>query len=228
MHTQHSRFQSGARSYVEVPAEQNALEALDSIAIVTKWRRDQEICGQESSPDHWYRVLSGAARKFVIRANGQRHIVDLLMPNDFFGFASGERHACSVQAISDGTTTACYPRKRIEALADADPAVARMIRGKAFEAIGRLQQQLVVVGHTKAIEKVGALLVKLLERQADKRTDDVALPMSRYDMADYLGISVETVSRSITDLKQVGLIALRGTRNVRIVDRMGLEDGEAD
>jgi CRP-like cAMP-binding protein len=206
----------------------DTFETLNPIGFVTKWRRDQEICNQESSPDHWYRIVSGAAREYIVRANGQRHIVDLLLRGDFFGFTSPVGLICAVQAISDDTSTICYPRKQVEALADRDPVVARAIREKAFETIGRLQEQLVVVGHTKAVDKVGALLIRLSERFPDPGADAVALPISRYDMADYLGMSVETVSRSITDLKHNGLIALRGTRRVQIVDRDRLEQQAGD
>jgi CRP/FNR family nitrogen fixation transcriptional regulator len=116
-------MQAGHGACSNGAAERDTFEALNPIGFVTKWRRDQEICNQESSPDHWYRMVSGAARKYVVRANGQRHIVDLLLPEDFFGFTSPDGLECAVQAISDDTTTICYPRKQIEALADRDPVV---------------------------------------------------------------------------------------------------------
>jgi CRP-like cAMP-binding protein len=205
-----------------------ALEVLDAIAVVTEWRRDQEICSQESAPDHWYRVLSGAVRECTLRVNGQRHVIDLLLTGDFFGFSSADRHCSAAQAVTDGTKTACYARNRVEALADVNRPVARLVREQAFKAIDRLQEQLIVVNHTRAIEKVGALLIKLTKRLPDKHGDVLALPISRYDIADYLGISVETVSRSISYLKQEGLIALRGTRNISIKNRHALEEEVGD
>ena len=90
----------------------------------------------------------------------------------------------------------------------------------------RLQSQLVIVGRTTAIEKVGAFLLDMSARVSSRSSDRVVLPISRYDMADYLGLSVETVSRSLTHLKQQGVIKLFGPRSVGIVDRAALECGE--
>jgi CRP/FNR family nitrogen fixation transcriptional regulator len=201
---------------------------LQSVATITQWRREQEICSQEGCAGHWYRVLEGAVRKCIVRPNGQRQIVDLLLPGDFFGFTTHDQHRFAVQAVIEGTVIACYPRRRAEALADADPQIAREIRERAFETISRLQEQLLVVGRMSALEKVGSFLVKMAERLPGRRNDGITLPISRYDIADHLGISVETVSRSITELQHCGLISLGGPRRVRIVDKDSLEDGSKD
>jgi CRP/FNR family nitrogen fixation transcriptional regulator len=94
----------------------------------------------------------------------------------------------------------------------------------AFEAISRSQAQLLIVGRLTATEKVGGFLLAMSGRLSVGPADVVALPISRYDIADYLAISVETVSRSLTELRRRGLIAFTGTRRVRIIDRNSLED----
>jgi len=94
----------------------------------------------------------------------------------------------------------------------------------AFEAISRSQAQLLIVGRLTATEKVGGFLLAMSGRLSVGPADVVALPISRYDFADYLAISVETVSRSLTELRRRGLIAFMGTRRVRIIDRNSLED----
>jgi CRP-like cAMP-binding protein len=111
-------------------------------------------------------------------------------------------------------------------MAESNPQLAREIRRATFEALLRLQSQLVIVGRTTAIEKVGAFLLDISGRVSSRSSDRVVLPISRYDMADYLGLSVETVSRSLTHLKQQGVIKLFGPRSVGIVDRAALECGE--
>jgi CRP-like cAMP-binding protein len=122
---------------------------------------------------------------------------------------------------------AAYPRRRIETLADSDPKIAREIRQIAFAALSRLQTQLLILGRITALEKVGSFILEMAARLSDDGdADHVALPFSRYDIADYLGVSVETVSRSLSDLKHRGAIKLSGTRRVSIMDRNVLEEGE--
>jgi CRP/FNR family transcriptional regulator, nitrogen fixation regulation protein len=127
--------------------------------------------------------------------------------------------------VAEGTVVAAYLRRRVELLADADPQLAREIRQIAFLALDRLEAQLLILGRITALEKVGSFILEMATRLCE-RGNSVALPMSRYDIADYLAVSVETVSRALTDLKQRGVIKLSGTRIVRIVDRDALEEGE--
>jgi CRP-like cAMP-binding protein len=94
------------------------------------------------------------------------------------------------------------------------------------DAVSRMQELLLILGRTTARKKVGSFLLKMMERCSKQPADRVLLPTSRYDIADYLAISVETVSRSLTELKHRGLIALAGPRRVQIVDRHGLEDDD--
>ncbi|UVK41020.1 helix-turn-helix domain-containing protein [Mesorhizobium sp. AR10] len=195
-------------------------EALPSIARVRRFRREQEIYSQEDRSDTWYRMVSGAARKYIIHASGRRQIVDIHLPGDFFGFTSHNRHRFGVQSVIDGTSIECYPRQRLEALADASPALAREIRMRGFEAIERLQEQLLIVGTMTAKEKVRAFLIYFCERISTAQDEGVALPISRYDMADLLGISVETVCRVFTELQQRGAISMQGPRRVRLTRRV--------
>jgi CRP/FNR family nitrogen fixation transcriptional regulator len=202
------------------------LKSLDQLAVLTPFHRGQEICSQGKPADYWYCLVSGAARRCIIRLDGRRQIVDLLLPGDLFGFGAFEDYDSTIEAIAEGTVVAAYPRRRVEMLADSDPRLAREIRQVAFATLYRLQSQLLILGRITALEKVGSFILEMVARLSAGSGNSVALPMSRYDIADYLAVSVETVSRSLTDLKQRGVIKLAGTRNIRIVDRDALEDGE--
>jgi CRP/FNR family nitrogen fixation transcriptional regulator len=204
------------------------LKSLDQLAIVTPCHRGQEICSQGGSADHWYCLISGAARRCVIRLDGRRQIVDLLLPGDVFGFSASEEYDYTVEAVAEETVVASYPRRRVEMLADGDPLLGREIRQVAFLALARLQAQLLILGRITAPEKVGSFILEMATRLSTERGNSVALPMSRYDIADYLAVSVETVSRALTYLKQRGVIKFTGTRIVRIVDREALEEGERE
>ena len=159
----------------------------------------------------------------MIRPDGRRQIVDLLLPDDCFGFTNGAEYDDTVEAVVADTYAVRCSRRDAEAVADANPELAREIRQAAFEAMSRLQAQLVIVGRVTAIEKVGGYLLEMSARMSSRSSEGLVLPMSRYEIADYLGLSVETVSRSLTHLKERGAIKLLGPRSVRILDRAALE-----
>ena len=205
-----------------------ALQSLDALAVNIRCSRGQEICSPSRPADYWYRVVSDSARRCVIRPDGRRQIVDLLLPGDFFGFSERSEYDSTVEAVVEATIVASYPRKRAEMMADADPQLARELRQVAYKALGRSRAHLLILGRITAREKVGALLLELVERFSGRATDTIMLPISRYDIADCLALSVETVCRSLTELKQRGVIALSGTRCVRIVDRQALEVRDRD
>jgi CRP/FNR family nitrogen fixation transcriptional regulator len=202
-----------------------ALEKLNSIAAAFTCRRGQVICHQDRPASAWYRVESGAARRYVVRIDGRRQIVDLLLPGDFFGFTPHRQFDFTVDAIAENTVIVSYPCRTVEKLADADPDLAHELRRVAFEAMSRLQSQVLIIGRVTAMEKVGSFLLEIASRLSRGRGDRIVLPMSRYDIADYLALSVETVSRALTDLKRRGMIVSASTRQFRIVDPDALEDG---
>ncbi len=207
-----------------MPAPSFYPDALRPFAVVTSCHRGQAIYGPGDPAEEWYCVLSGLASKSVVTAHGRRQIIDFLLPGDFFGMTARDRHAMAVEAVTNGTRIARFPRRHLERIANADPEVGRLIRTLAFEAISRLQARLLILGRITAVEKVGAFLIEMAERLPDGSAEVMALPMSRYDIADYLGLSVETVSRALTDLKQSGAIRFSGKRHVRIVDRSALDE----
>src|SRR6202011_3349399 len=151
-----------------------------------------------------------------------RQILDLTLPQDFF-FVSDSKRDGTIEAGVDETVLARYPRARIEQLAERDPLFARELREVALQSLARSQGQLQILGGITAFEKVGSFLLSLDGRGSEKR-GEVELPVSRYDIADYLAVSVETVCRAITDLQHRGVIALAGKRTVKIVNRGALED----
>ena len=200
----------------------SALSALESLAVPARYKNGEAVYRCNDPVDSWYRIVAGAARKFASTADGYRHIVDFLLPGDMFGFGTqGVRPFC-VEAIVPGTLIVRYSRRDAEQLADADPQIARTIREATFDSIARLQRRMVILSRTSAIERVGAFLLEMADRDHEAPSHTVCLPMSRYDIADYLGMAVETVSRALTKLRTRRAIALRGVRRVQICDRPAL------
>ncbi|MDB5581441.1 MAG: family transcriptional regulator, nitrogen fixation regulation protein [Bradyrhizobium sp.] len=200
----------------------HGLKRLDSVAAIVHCDREQEIPNSSGRPGHWYCVIVGAARRCTIRSDGRRQILDMILPHDFF-FVSDSDMDGTIEAAVEDTVLASYPGAQIEQLAERDPLFARELRTVALQSLARCRNQLQIIGGTTAVEKVGSFLLSLDGRGPVKR-GYVELPVSRYDIADYLAISVETVCRAMTDLQHRGVIALAGTRTVKILNRAVLED----
>jgi CRP/FNR family transcriptional regulator, nitrogen fixation regulation protein len=191
---------------------------VDSARRVSAYRRNQEIHGGDEGAEYWYCLLSGAARKYLLLADGRRRIVDFLMPGDYFGFRGRHQEFLAAEAIAPGTNVASYPRHRLETIADSDPQLGRRVREIAFESISRSQARILILGRVTALEKVRAFLDEMKQRSFDQSDGTVVLPMSRYDIADYLAISVETVSRALSELKRRGNIKPASTRRIRFMN----------
>ena len=201
----------------------HALKRLDAFAKIMACNRGQEIPNNPGPAGHWYYVITGAVRRCAVRSDGRRQIVDLMLPRDFF-FVSGSQNEATIEAIAEETVLASYPGQRVEMLAERDVQFARELRDVAFQSLARSQAQLLILGRLTALEKVGSFLLSLDGRAANARSGQVVLPVSRYDIADYLAVSVETVCRSLTDLRHRGVITLAGKRTVKILNRSALED----
>src|SRR5258705_2991535 len=217
-----SRWGSPPQSVVD---ETSPLGPLDSCATVIRCHAGQEITHQSGTTEYWHRVLSGPVRQCTVRPDGRRQIVDLLLPGDWFGFTASDGECYPAEAILEGTLLASYPRRRVQTFAESDCDVQRFMTNVVFETVSRLQKQLLMLGRVTAAEKVGSFLLAISERLPNEQADRLVLPISRYDIADYLAISVETVSRSLTYLRQCGVIALTGSRQVRIINREALDEG---
>jgi len=211
-------------THERVGSSRSIPQALEPLAVLSRYQRDEEIYPQQGGVECWYRVVRGAARRFSVCTDGRRQIVDLLLPGDFFGFGVRGTHAFTAEAIAADTVIARYPTARIETLAASEPRAARELSGIVLDAISRLHSLLLILGRTTAEQKVGSFLLYMQERVGNGLADRLALPVSRYDVADFLALSVETVSRSLTGLKERGAIALSGPRDIGIIDRDALAE----
>lgn len=197
---------------------------LERIACVAPYRYGQTIYFQDQRADCWYRVLSGAARECIVNEDGRRQIVDFLLAGDVFGFSSGDSRGLAAEIIAEPALLARYPRQKAQALAESDAAVARSIRELAFQSIERLQRHALLLGCNSAMQKVSAFLLEIGARCGDIAHAPIVLPMTRSDIADYLALRVETVSRTLCVLHRQGAIVLLGTRRVRIIDHRRLAE----
>lgn len=202
--------------------EADARTAMIAAARETRWRRNQP-CGAVIVRSTVACVVAGAVRKFALRPNGQRQIVDLIVPGDFLGFAPPDP-AFFLEAVSNDTLIACFTRDQVVRLTGHFPAIAMLMENCAGDAIRRLEQHMLVQSRITAKEKVRAYLAEMARRMKPHRSKAITLPITRYDIADHLGIAVETVSRAITVLRRRGSIALSSPRDIEIRDPSMLAD----
>ncbi len=200
------------------------IKAIDAIGTHKRCKRRQEICNGEEKRPSWYRVLSGGIRRYTIHSDGRRQITGLILPGDFFGFRNGDSQGWVMEAICDGTAVVEYPPNRIEALAASDLEIAHELFQVVFQTISRLEEQVLTIGRAKAAEKVALFVLHISKHPSLSTAPVMTLPLSRYDIADYLAISPETVCRCFTDLRNQGVIRLLGPRQFTITNREALED----
>ncbi len=168
---------------------------------------------------HYYRIVSGTVRLYNAVADGRRQVLDFLGADECFGLIGLARYAYSVEAISP-VTLIRYPRQRLEAVVEQSPELAASLFRQACVELGQAQRQMLLLGRKSADEKIASFLLAMAERQAQlgRPADILDLPMSRQDIADHLGLTIETVSRTISRFKRAGVIALTGRQHVVLRD----------
>jgi CRP/FNR family nitrogen fixation transcriptional regulator len=199
------------------PVRREAAEEIKLTGALRSFGRDQEVFGEGEPADYVYKVASGAVRSFRILADGRRQIAEFHLAGDVFGIELDAVRCVAAEALAD---TVLVVARRSQLLAEQanGPALWR----KACADLRRSQDHALTLGRRSASERVAAFLLEMAERTDASEVLD--LPMSRQDIADYLGLTIETVSRTITGLQAEGLIDAHGCRRIRLTDKAGLAE----
>lgn len=164
-----------------------------------------------------YEVLSGMVRLYKLLPDGRRQVTGFLGAGQLLGLSP--EGSCVFTADTITEVSLCrYQRDAFERLIDEVPGFARRLLAVTSHELRAAQDQMVLLGRKSASEKVASFLLML-----PRRADEIEVPMTRGDIADHLGLTIETVSRTFTRLRQEGLIALPVPTRVRLLDRKGLE-----
>lgn len=174
------------------------------------FRAGEEIYVQDEDADLVYRIVRGAARTSHLLADGRRQVGDFYYEGDVIGVEMGSVHRFSAEALGDCEVLAL--RRAGSAAYDAG-RVDRMIWAATASELQRAQSHMLLLGRATACERVARFLLDIAERF---REEMVSLPMSRQDMADYLGLTIETISRMLGRLQADGLVEFTGSRRYRI------------
>ena len=194
------------------------LDILNRMGVRIAYAKDEEIYGQDEMADLVYRVIEGAVRTSRLMSDGRRQIGDFYRAGDLFGFETGSHHRFAAEALQDCIILVL---KR-SALKSAGGDLERLTWATTNRELDRAQEHLLLLGRKTASEKVASFLLDLV-RGSD--ADTVDLPMGRQDMADYLGLTIETVSRMLSQLQATRIVCFTATRkfqtpNIAALKRM--------
>lgn len=196
------------------------LVALEQLGSRRSFTRDEDIYAEGDRADCWFKVVSGTVRICKLMADGRRHIADFFYAGDCFGFDSDGERVFAAEAVSD-IVVMRFNRAATERLIDERPALARRMRNMTLRNLAHVQTRLLLLGRMTAPERVASFLMELAERRDVRRALDV--PMSRNDIADYLGLTIETVCRVLSAMKRDGAIAIPHPHRIEICDPDVLE-----
>jgi CRP/FNR family transcriptional regulator len=170
-----------------------------------------------------FNVVRGTVKLCKLLPDGRRQVTGFLFPGDFLGIALNDTYAYSAEAI-EPLQLCRFPRKKLEALLVELPRLERRLLGETAHELAAAQDQMLLLGRKTAKERVASFLVSLSERAVKRRrpSSPLQIPMSRMDIADYLGLTTETVSRILTQLRQAKLIATESRGSIEILDMAGL------
>jgi len=202
-------------------ASQDTPEPLRTAGTVVHVAQGREIFAEGDDTDVFYKVVSGVVRACKFLSDGRRQIEAFHVAGTLFGFELGEERLMSAEAVSDCTLIS-YRRHSVQTLAQNDQTVSHQLFQYAMQSLAQAQSHSLLLGRRGAAEKVATFLLDWAKHSSDKRV--LHLAMTRQDIADFLGLTIETVSRSLTQFERDGVIALPCARQVKILNTDILED----
>lgn len=208
---------SSVSSSPATPASPPA-DTLSQVGVRMTFGPGEEIYVQDEDADMIYRVLRGAVRTTRLLSDGRRQIGDFYYEGDLIGLEAGPVHRFSAEAL--GCCEIQVIRKSaLKLYGDEGLKIERMIWAQTARELQRTQEHVMLLGRKSACEKVASFLLDMNKRF---RGDVAELPMGRQDMADYLGLTIETVSRMVTQLQNDGLVRFLGCRRFEVRNPTGL------
>ncbi|GAA6177110.1 transcriptional regulator FnrL [Sulfitobacter pacificus] len=199
------------------------LSRLEDIKYYRSFDAGQQIMFQGDEMHFVASVVTGAAKLSRTLPDGRIQMLGLLLPSDFIGRPGREHVAYDVEAIQD-VTLCCFRRKPFEALIEVTPHIGQRLLVMSLDELEVAREWMMLLGRKTAREKISCLLSLIGRRTASlhhKRVSDglsFEMPMSREAMGEYLGLTIETVSRQMTALRKDGVIEMTGSRTITIPD----------
>jgi len=201
-------------------------------ALLRRIEAKEFVFAEGDPATHLYQVETGAVALYKVLCDGRRQVLGFAYPGDFIGLGAQDEHVVNAQAIKP-TRLRCLPLSALSQIARQDPRLGFRLYEALASELAATRELLLTTGQRSACERLVAFLLALSRRNARKGQDPLAfdLPMTRTDIADFLGLTIETVSRTFTKLRTLGLIELPHASRVRLLDierLKSMEGNEAD
>ncbi len=204
--------------------DSDGLATYRRLGWTSKLSRGQTLFHEGDPAIRAFTITRGTLKLYALLPDGRRQITGFMFPGDFLGISLDEEHAVSAEALDD-VQLCSFPRSRFGAFVEDHPAMERQLYCLAANELSAARQQMVLLGRKTALERVASFFLQLLDR-ADRigegGTSSFDLPMSRTDVADYLGLTKETISRILAQLRDLRMIRLVTLDRVMVLDRAGL------
>jgi len=203
----------------------NELDLLCTIISTSSFDPGQTVIAEGEPAGDLFNVIRGSVKLYKLLADGRRQVTGFLFPGDFLGIALSNTYAYSAEAV-EPVQLCRFPRKKLEMLLADLPRLERKLLGTTAHELAAAQDQIVLLGRKSAKERLASFLVSLSDRALKRRqpASPLDIPMTRTDMADYLGLTTETVSRTLTQLRQAKIIATGQRNRIDILDPEGLNE----
>jgi CRP-like cAMP-binding protein len=216
MLTQSATAQS-SRLQIPFPASRksDSCNSFAPVGVPMNFGRNAEIYAEGETAGYVYKVVSGVVRVSKLLPDGRRQISAFHLPGEMFGFEASEAHHASAEAVVPVKVVAF----RWDGMPDTgrqSPGFVRELLDLAVRGLRHTQDHLLLLGRKNALERLAAFLLEMDARTGAKHLLDLAMP--RHDIADYLGLTLETVSRMFAELKEMGAIKLESARRVHLLN----------
>ena len=206
--------------------DSDTLANLRALGTMQRLEPNQPIFHEGDPVRRVFMLASGSLKIYVLLVDGRRQITGFMFPGDFLGISIDDQHAFSAEALV-ASELWWFTRTSFDRFVEDNPLVERELYRLAAHELAAAQAQMVLLGRKTAAERLASFFLELLARQelvSGERQSAFDLPMSRLDIADYLGLTKETVSRMLAQLRNKRLVRLASQDRVEIIDRAGLAD----
>lgn len=211
------------------------LDLLDEMMEHQHFKSQETIIYEEDEADNVYNIAEGVLRLTKLLPDGRRLVTGFLYPGDFVGLAFHNNYSYSVEAVTN-VKVCRFPRKKLEKLLEQIPKLETKLLGMMSNELKEAQDQMMLLGRKSPKERLASFLLNISHRKMDniagpakihlisEPAKEFELPMSRMDISDYLGLTIETVSRTLTSFSKDKIIATEGRKKIAILNRERLDD----
>ncbi len=201
------------------------VDGMGASVCIRHLKAGETLYVEGESADYCYEIVSGVMKEYNTLEDGKRQVAEFYKAGDMFGFSESDDQLHTAEAIT-GCTVRCYPREAFMKTVAASPALSASFLETLMTRLHRARERMVMIGRMSAMQRVATFLLRLADNtdgEDDAHLAQFHLAMSRQDIADHLGLTIETVCRTLTELKKRQIIVMESARVFTIADLASLE-----